>query len=79
MKEKDALMLKLIEINHESKQKKNTEDYDELEAFMEQNNKELKKDEKEYISQRLKDANEEIGNNYYGRDYRHIMLLILRN
>ena len=62
MKEKDALMLKLIEINHESKQKRNTEDFDELEAFMDQNHKILKNDEKEYVSQRLKEANDEIGN-----------------
>lgn len=61
MKEKDALMQKLIEINHFCKQKRNTEDFDELDAFMEQNTKLLKNDEKEYVSQRLKEANEEIG------------------
>lgn len=60
MKERDALMQKLIEINHESKQKKNDEDYDELDAFMEQNDKQIKKDEKEFVTNRLNDVNKEI-------------------
>mmetsp|Transcript_7917 Transcript_7917/g.8983 ORF Transcript_7917/g.8983 Transcript_7917/m.8983 type:complete len:351 (-) Transcript_7917:21-1073(-) len=60
MKEKDALMQKLIEINYETKQNKNTEEMDELEAFMEQNHKVLKNDEKEYVSGRLVQATEEI-------------------
>lgn len=61
MKERDALMQKLIEINHIQNQKKSKNDFDELDDFMEQNEKQIKKDEKEYVANRLTEVNVEIG------------------
>lgn len=53
MNERDALMKKLLDINYENTQKKDTADFDELDAFMEENNKILKTDEKAYVTNRL--------------------------
>lgn len=57
---RDTLMQKLIDINYETSQKAKKEDYDELDEFMEQNTKQLKKDEKEFVANKLKETNLEI-------------------
>ena len=64
MKERDALMKKMIDINYEEKQKRKQQyegdDYDELDAFMDQNNKKMKSDEKQFVKDRLNEVNQEI-------------------
>lgn len=60
MKERDALMQKLIDINYDQSRIKKNEEEDELEAFMAENDKQIKKDAKQFLANRLNTVNEEI-------------------
>jgi hypothetical protein len=60
MKERDALMQKLIDINYDQSREKKAEDFDELEEFMAENDKQIKKDAKQFLADRLNAVNEEI-------------------
>ena len=62
MKESDELMHRLIELNYQKNQKANqkNEDFDELDAFMAQNDKQINNDEKAILKDRIEGVKADI-------------------